>query len=375
MIASLKPPAVIPTASAFARAGLLVYALLIVYASWYPFSGWHGNGLSPFDYLLAPMPHYWTMFDLLTNLVGYMPLGVLGVFALYPKLRGLAAFLVTTLCGILLSGLMEAVQTFLPSRVPSNLDLFSNGLGVGVGALLGLLLTDSFLFNGRLLIVRQEWLKPTASPGLIVLMLWPLAQIFPQAYLFGHGQLLPIFSDWLSLLLDARIDLGGALRHSAELSVEQYWLSETIISACGLTGALLMLNCQLRERAPKLLLISLLAIAALVAKALASALQFSPENAFVWLTPGAEAGVLLGLVMLCGLVYAPQVAQRRVAALSLLISLLVVNAIPANPYFVSTLQTWMQGKFLNFNGAAQFLSLMWPFIALWFLYHPTHRRK
>ena len=79
--------------------------------------------------------------------------------------------------------------------------------------------------------------------------------------------------------------------------------------------------------------------------------------------------------MLAGLSYAPPVAQRRVAALSLIIGLLVVNAVPANPYFLSTLQAWVQGKFLNFNGAAQLLSLVWPFVALWFLYHPAHRQK
>jgi hypothetical protein len=50
-----------------------------------------------------------------------------------------------------------------------------------------------------------------------------------------------------------------------------------------------------------------------------------------------------------------------------------VNTIPANPYFVSTLQGWVQGKFLNFNGAAQFLSLLWPFFTLWFLLLPSHK--
>ena len=53
---------------------------------------------------------------------------------------------------------------------------------------------------------------------------------------------------------------------------------------------------------------------------------------------------------------------------------LIVNTTPANPYFVATLQTWVQGKFLNFNGAAQFLSLLWPFFAFWYLLLPSHRR-
>jgi hypothetical protein len=75
--------------------------------------------------------------------------------------------------------------------------------------------------------------------------------------------------------------------------------------------------------------------------------------------------------MLTGLVFAPQRAQRMVAALMLLIGLIAVNAAPSNPYFIATLQTWVQGKFLNFNGAAQFLSLLWPFAALWLVAAPA----
>jgi hypothetical protein len=116
-------------------------------------------------------------------------------------------------------------------------------------------------------------------------------------------------------------------------------------------------------------------ISALAVKAMASALFFAPENAFAWLTPGAQGGLLFGTAMVFGLAFAPPVAQRRIAAVMLVISLLVVNIVPANPYFVVTLQTWVQGKFLNFNGAAQFLSLFWPFFALWFLLHSVHRQK
>jgi VanZ family protein len=368
-------PELTSAASTFARVGLLIYTLLIVYASWYPFAGWHSIGLSPLAYLSAPLPHYWTMFDLLTNIVGYAPLGMLAVFALYPRARGAAAVLLALSAGVLLSGIMEAVQTFLPNRVASNLDLLGNSVGAAVGALAGILLTRTFLERSRLLLLRQRWFSHEASRGLIVIGLWPLAQIYPQGYLFGHGQIMPILSDWLTDWLSVPIDLGAQLRHGKQLTVEQYWLSETIITACGLTGALLTLLCLLRNRAPKVALVLVLITAALTVKSLASALQFSPDNAFLWLTPGAEGGLLLGIVMLIGLIFAPQVAQRRVAALTLLMSLVAVNIAPANPYFVSTLQAWLQGKFLNFNGAAQFLSLLWPFITLWFLLHPVHRKK
>jgi hypothetical protein len=53
---------------------------------------------------------------------------------------------------------------------------------------------------------------------------------------------------------------------------------------------------------------------------------------------------------------------------------MLLNVLPSNPYFLSTLSEWVQGKFLNFNGAAQFLSLFWPAFALWILLQPTQRQ-
>ncbi len=364
-----------PAASTFARVSLLVYGLLIVYASWYPFAGWYVSGQGPFDYLLAPLPYYWTKFDLFTNILAYMPFGALMVFALYPRIRRAPAVLLATGAGIAISAVMEAVQTYLPTRVPSNLDLMTNSAGILLGALAGLALTRTFLRESRFLQLRQRWFSQDAGRGLMVVGLWPLAQVYPQSYLFGHGQIMPILSEWMSDWLVTPIDLGALMRDSVELTVEQYWLSETIITACGLNGAVLTLLCLLRPKAPKPALTLTLIVATIAAKSLTTALLFTPENAFAWLTPGAQGGILLGLVMLSGMLLAPKLAQRRVAALMLLMSLVVVNIAPANPYFIATLQTWVQGKFLNFNGAAQFLSLAWPFIALWFLWHPAHRAK
>ena len=131
----------------------------------------------------------------------------------------------------------------------------------------------------------------------------------------------------------------------------------------------------LQELPEKQRMAILLFVAGLTVRSLASALHFSPDNAFAWLTPGAEGGLLCGIVMISGLIFAPPRAQRRDAALTLMIGLAVVNVAPPNPYFESTLQDWLQGRFLNFNGAAQFLSLLWPFLTLWFLLHPVHRRR
>jgi VanZ family protein len=362
-----------PRGSPVARAALLVYLLLIIYASWFPFTGWHSSGLSPFAFLNLTAQRYWTRFDVMVNVVGYVPLGVLLVLSLYPHVRGVLAVLLAAVAGVLVSGTMEAVQTYLPSRVPSNLDFFTNSAGCLIGAILGAAWSRSLLDQSRLYRLRRRWFAPHASQGLVLLSLWPLAQVYPQGYLFGHGQVLPIVSEWLSEWLDTDIDLAAMLRPGAEMTVEQYWLSETIITACGMTGAVLTLLCLMRRGAPRYPFMLAMIGVALLVKSLASSLLFTPDNAFVWITPGAQAGFLIGLIMLAGLAFAPQVAQRRLAVVTLLLSLIVVNTIPVNPYFSSTLQGWVQGKFLNFNGAAQFLSLAWPYAALWFLLLPSHK--
>jgi len=358
--------------SPVARAALLAYLLLIIYASWFPFSGWRGAGLSPLTFLTLTLPQYWTRFDVVVNVIGYMPLGMLLVPALHP-LRGIPALIGATLIGVLVSGTMEAVQTYLPSRVPSNLDFMTNSAGAFLGALIGLVGARSYLNQNRLYQLRQRWFAPHASQGLVLLALWPVAQIYPLGYMFGHGQLLPIFSEWLSQWLDADIDLVGMLRPGAAMSVEQYWLSETVITACGMTGAVLTMMCLLNRNAPRVWLMAGMLGAALLFKTMSSSLLFTPDNAFVWITPGAQGGFLIGLIMLSGLAFAPQVAQRRLAVVTLVLSLIVVNTIPVNPYFSATLQGWVQGKFLNFNGAAQCISLLWPFFALWFLLLPSHK--
>ncbi|RAA76159.1 teicoplanin resistance protein VanZ, partial [Burkholderia multivorans] len=123
-------------ASSLARQAFAAYAALVVYASLYPFEGWVSFGIGPFDYLFAPMQRYVTAFDVVTNVLGYMPFGALAVLALHPRHRGIAATLIAGALGVLLSGAMEALQTYLPTRVASNLDLGANALGALLGAAL-----------------------------------------------------------------------------------------------------------------------------------------------------------------------------------------------------------------------------------------------
>ena len=63
----------------------LVYAVLIVFASLFPFDGWRAQGIDPLVFLTAKIPPpYWTWFDININIVGYAPLGFFLALALVP---------------------------------------------------------------------------------------------------------------------------------------------------------------------------------------------------------------------------------------------------------------------------------------------------
>ncbi|MFZ6773367.1 VanZ family protein [Undibacterium sp. SXout7W] len=360
-------PAISLHSSPFARASLVAYLFLILYASWYPFSGWQANNLSALPDVIRQWPRYWTMFDASINVIGYIPFGVLIVFSLYPLIPRWWAALLAVTGGVLVSATAELVQYFLPSRVTSLLDFLTNASGALIGAVLGALLTPLILEKGRLQLLRKQWVHHESSRELLVLGLWPMAQLYPQAYLYGLGQLFPILSQYLSDFFDMDIDISSFLLRGMELNAEEYLLSETIITACGCTGAILICLSLLNRHAPKAALATLLLLSSVTAKALASALLFKPEYAFAWLTPGARGGLLISVIMLYGFSFAPSPVQKRLALLMLMMSLAVLNLVSENPYFAVTMQTWVQGKFLNFNGAAQFLSLLWPFLAIWVL--------
>lgn len=361
--------------SVFSRLSLAAYAFLIFYASCYPFTGWKFENYSAYFTQLQQWPHYWTKFDAIMNVIGYMPLGVLIVFSLYPFINRKWSFLIATLCGALFSLSMESTQFFLPSRVMSQLDIITNTSGCFIGALMGAIFRPFILEKSRTELKNMQWVANDTSREILVLSLWPLAHIFPQAFLFGLGQIIPFISLWCEQYLGITINLSAYLRVGEELNPEKYLIAEALITACGATGAILLCLSILNRRAPQFLLASFLFVSAIAMKSLAYAILLQPENAFSWLTPGAQGGIAISFIMLYGFSFSPQYIQRRLAFVSLLISFILVNIIPSNPYFLITFQSMMQGKMLNFYGAAQFLSLAWPFIAFWYLLKSRVKNK
>ena len=348
--------------SPLARAACAVYAFLLLYSGLAPWSGWRDLGLNPFAYLAAPIPAHVTNFDLAFNVLAYLPFGALLVLALHPAARGLQAVLITALIGFLLAGFIEAAQSYLPTRISSNLDLLTNTGGALLGALLTAPLASSLIDRGRLAQWRLRWFERDASVLLLVVALWPAAQIFPEAMLFGNGDIRDSMDPSDSALGDVLAAVDVAVFGAANVfGVAEFVLAEAFVVAAAILAVGLAFASTMQPRAPRVKLLLALLVAAGLARTLANAVEFGPERALAWLTPGAYGGIALGVLSLLTASAGPRVWSARLALLATLALIIAVNLVPDNPFYIDAIRTWRQGALLNFNQLAQWLSLLWPY--------------
>jgi VanZ family protein len=355
--ASAEHPA--PRASRLARTLFFVYVLLVAYASLYPFSGWRDVGLSPLAFLNGPWPRYVTAFDITVNVAGYLPFGLLAVLAIYPRLAPTAAALLAVAAAAALSLLLEAAQSYLPARVPTNLDVLCN---IG-GAALGAALAQHFavlIGGGPLSRQRAAALLPGPDVdfGLVVLGLWFFVQLNPAVLLFGSGD-----------LRDLLAPFDGRARRP-----QFFVVIEAVTTAANLIAVALILSALVAPGRPVRAMIMLMMLAALSVKTAAVAILMRAENVFTWLTHGAQIGLAVGIAGALAAVALPRTARLVLAAVLLMAATVLVNLAPPNPYLADSLKVWQQGHFLNFNGLTRLVSALWPFIALGYLMVLASRR-
>jgi VanZ family protein len=334
------------------------YVLLIIYASLYPMTGWRDSGGDPLAFIGAAWPRYWTGFDLATNVVAYLPFGFFCTAALRRRLAPLAAWLVAALLGGGLSFTMELLQNYLPSRVPSNLDLGCNAAGALLGGLIGARWGVRALDDGRLARWRRRIMMRAygVDVGVMLIAAWLMTQLSPETLLFGSGNLRQM------------LDLPPVQPFLAERFVSL----ETAIAASGLLAAGLIATLLLRRQAR--VLTGGLLLAALLIKTLAHALLIGPAAAVAWITPGNSLGLGIGLALWWGASFLVFPLQRAVAALALLFATVMVNVAPENPYLLNMLHIWNPGQFLNFNGLTRLICSLWPFLALpWLMIYRPER--
>ena len=345
------------------------YVALIIYASLYPFTGWRVQGIAPWAFLWSPWPKYWTGFDLWSNALGYAPLGFL--LALSFLRRGsarfaltsrVAAITVSTLAAAVLSMLMEALQTYLPERVPSNLDF---GLNVA-GALAGALLAGGLERLGaidRWSRFRVRWFVEDARGVLVLLALWPFALLFPAAVPLGLGQ---VFERLEGALTEWLLDTPF-LEWLPVRDIELQPLVPGAELVCVALGALvpcLLGYSVLRSTGQRAgFAVATLAVG-IAATALSAALSWGPSHAWAWLSLPVRLGLVAGLLLALLLLAVPRRGCAALVLPALMLHLTLLNQSPASAYFAHTLQTWEQGRFIRFNGVAQWLGWLWPYAVL-----------
>lgn len=342
----------------------LLFAGLIVYASLYPFTGWRVQGVSLLSWVQAPWPQYWTGFDLASNFVGYMPLGfLLAVTALRRGWRR-GAWLMGVGGPAVLSLVVESLQTFLPMRVPSNVDFTLNVAGGAVGALLAVAL-DRLGVVQRWSRFRAAWFTPSSHGGLVLLALWPLALLYPVSVPFGLGHVGDRFADALALWL-ADTPFAAWLPERGALEVPMSPLGEAFCIALALLAPLLMAYGEIRAVGRRLLFVPLFALGALAAAGLSAALTYGPLHAWAWVGPQVLLGGVLALLLGLGLLGLSRRLCHAVMVLCLGIMLTLLNRAPDSPYFAQSLEVWEQGRFIRFHGLSQWLGWVWPYAALLF---------
>jgi VanZ family protein len=349
-----------PRGWTLARILFLVYVALVAYASLYPLSGWRDVGLSPFAFLGEPWPRYFTRFDIVANVAGYLPFGFLAIATLQPRLRGLAAFAVSVAGASVLSLVLEAAQSYLPARFPATADVLCNLGGAALGAALGLHFAP--LMTGGPL---SRWRAGTfvagggTDFGLVLIGLWLFIQLNPATLLFGAGD-----------LRDLLTPFEGRAR-----SPEFFVSIEAFTTAAHLVAVALILAALVAPGRPVRGLVLGTVLAALTVKTAAVAIVLRAESVFAWLTHGAQLGLVIGIAAALGAVALPRTVRLAGAAVLLMAATVLVNLSPPNPYLAASLKVWQQGHFLNFNGLTRLVSAAWPFIALGYLIYLASRRR
>jgi VanZ family protein len=339
-----------------------IYVGLIVYASLYPFAGWRDQGIAPGAFLFAPLPRYWTWFDVWINWVGYVPLGAL--FALSAQRSGGGRRSVLWAFGLAsaLSLGMEFLQSFLPSRVASREDWLLNTAGAWFGLAVTLWLERLGVID-RWSAFRRRWFVPHSRGALVLLATWPVALLFPPAVPFGLGQVGERVYQWVASDLLPVGWLHVADRPALALVPLRPGL-EAVCVCLGMLAPCWVAACVVRPglRRP-LFALGLLTVGVLVT-ALSALLSWGPSHAWAWLDEPSQWALLACLLYLPWLAILRPKTSAILLVLALLLTLVLLNRAPSSPYFALTLQDWEQGRFIRFHGLAQWVGWCWPYAAL-----------
>ena len=328
------------------RGSLVVWALLLAYASLYPVIPLR----LPSGELVAAFftrPKYVTGFDIALNILAYVPLGTLACLQFRQAGAPAAAMVKATILGAALSFTMECAQLFIPTRIASIYDVLANAAGAFAGALV---FADPWYSVatrplGQLrdrLVIEGEW----GDTGLMLAMLWLIAQLNPTLPFFGAGN---IVSE------DDNSNAAAILQ----------WLGVSF-SICGFG---LFISALLRGPQGALRVTLVLLSVALWLKFVAASFMLQPHFAEDWLSGGRIVGLVAGTALLFPLRLLSRGVRMYLAILFVLAGALFSKIFGAYSALDELLKLfrWPYGQLATFTTLTQFLHEAWPFLALVFL--------
>ena len=331
------------------------YALLIVYVSLNPFDFDFQNGITAWAWIDAPLPRFITLFDVSVNILAYIPFGFLLVFASYPRWRNFVALGLALSLSALLALTVESLQSWLPTRVPSQMDWWANVLGGLLGGLLAIPLGPQWLSGSAIRRRFDQWFGLNWG-ACALFLLFPWSQIYPQSSWLGTGV-------WGHAIFGS-IDWGT--------TVVNHVVQETLITGLCWLGVALLLSLGFTPRAPQWRILNGLLFFTVAIKTLFTALQFGGEFGLIWFTAGALWGMVLAMILLRLALKLSQAAKFWLALFCLVSATIAINILPDNPYFILTLRHWHQGRLLHFNDLMQWVSVVWlPIALVWMVRNVT----
>lgn len=372
-----------------------VAAALVVYATLYPWTGWHWPAWGQVEWML-PRHRWETTGDLVNNLLGYMPLGLLLCLSLLRSgWRPWAAAIVAWVCCSGLSYVLELIQYTLPGRVPSVADWALNSLGAAWGVLAALVAQALGAVDAWQR-WRERWFVPEAGLGFVLLCLWPLGLLFPPPLPLAQGQLWPtlqwLLVDWTAGtswqvwflpegdVLDAMIHDRWAqwvsLGKSEASGVWDQPVREAVVVTLGLLAPMSLACALTRRFSLRLMLLVLVVSVGVLASTVSAAMNFGPEHALVWVTLPTSVGWLAGALLAALVLYMRRWTASLLGVLVLLALIWLVHRLPPDPFYAETLQAWERGRFIRFHGLSRWFGLLWPYVALgWLLAQVSNWRQ
>lgn len=331
---------------------LAAYVAFIIYGSLYPLTHWRMPAINPLSFLNDAWPRYVTRTDIATNVLVYIPFGLLLGAILHQNLQLRRALIWVTACGLIFSFVMEYLQMFVPGRNSSYVDIITNTLGTFIGTL-SVRLVEYHTWPSRALLA---WRKRLFLPGrwvnigLVLLGIWALSQMSLQVPSLLAGNLHVGFRPFWEALDDLHL-----------VRLEQALIYMFEITALGLFVATMV-----RPHHRLTPIVFSLFIAVILLKFLAAAMLLKLAVLGRLLSIEALLGLTSGLALLLVLLH----GRRRPFGAAILVLACFVGAKMlywlANPDTAFLVTEWpvLKNSMLNVTGLAYIFSDIWPFLVM-----------